>query len=280
MKKILFIGGSGFIGRNTIPYLAQEYDVVAPSRQECNLVDEKSVEDFLQKNSFSTIIHCASAHSSTYVLDNKTHFFSNLLRSYYNIAKHADKFERIFYFGSGAEYAKQYPIINISEDSIGVRIPQDEYGFAKYIINQDIIKSKNIYNMRIFGCYGPTDAKTKFIRDCIDACLEKRDITIRQNCMFDYIFVSDIANILSHFIKNKPLFHDYNVTTGIGIDLLTIAQRVKNLMNSSSSIVIYKEGWNNEYTSSNKRLLAEIGDYNFTSLDQGILRQIEWQKTL
>ena len=46
-------------------------------------------------------------------------------------------------------------------------------------------------------------------------------------------------------------------------------------MRISNQIVILNEGWTREYTGSNKRLLEEIGPFQFLSLDEGIAMQIE-----
>ena len=126
-------------------------------------------------------------------------------------------------------------------------------------MNQNARVSRNIYNLRIFGCYGPTDAKTKFIRDAIDCCFEDRPITIRQNCMFDYMYVEDLAYIACSLMEKENLaFHDYNVCSGKRISLLEIAEIVKKQLNNPYPIEIAKDGWNKEYTGDNSRLMKEI----------------------
>ena len=146
-------------------------------------------------------------------------------------------------------------------------------------MNEDARKSENIYNLRIFGCYGQTDAKSKFIRDAIDCCLENRAITIRQNCMFDYMYVTDLADVISKFIEKSPKFHDYNVCTGKKISLKEIAEVVAEQMHNAYPIEIAKAGWNKEYTASNKRLCDEFKNIVFTSIEDGIAQQIEWQRS-
>ena len=182
--------------------------------------------------------------------------------------------------GSGAEYNKQFDIISAKEEDIGKHIPHDAYGFAKYIMNQYARTSSNVYNFRLFGIYGPTDCKGKFIRDAIDCCLENRAVTIRQNCMFDYLYVDDLGHILAHFIEHEPQYHDYNICSGKRVSLLEIAKEVSSLMNNHLNPVIAKEGWNREYTGSNERLISEFPQFKFTSLEAGITKQIKWQREL
>ena len=46
MKKILFTGGTGFLGRNLIPLLSKKYHIFAPGRKELNLTDIKTLESY------------------------------------------------------------------------------------------------------------------------------------------------------------------------------------------------------------------------------------------
>lgn len=279
MKKILLTGGSGFIGRNILPLLRKKYCVVSPSRKELNLLDETAVVEYLKNGAFDVVIHCANSTPAKNPLDSQDRMLADSLRAYFNLRKCSDLYAKMLYLGSGAEYDKRFDISYVTEDEIGNTIPQDDYGFAKYIMNEDAKKSENIYNLRIFGCYGPTDAKSKFIRDAIDCCLEHRAITIRQNCMFDYMYVTDLADIVSKFIEKSPKFHDYNVCSGKKISLKEIAKIVAEQMHNLYPIEIAKDGWNKEYTASNRRLCDEFENIVFTGIEQGIAQQIEWQRS-
>lgn len=277
-KKVLVTGATGFIGRNIIPILAKNFDILAPRRNELNLIDKKSVEAYFTNNTFDIVIHCASANPGKNCLDKQENMESDIISAFDNLAMFAERVEKVICLGSGAEYDKNYDIKMITEEEIGRSIPDTAYGRAKYIINEKVRKSKNIYNLRIFGCYGPTDAKTKFIRDAIDCCLENKAITIRQNCYFDYMYVEDLAEIMKWFIENTPKYKDYNVVTGKPIDLLSIAKIISEKMDNTKGIEIANEGFNKEYTASNKRLLDEMKEFCFTPIEIGIAKQIEWQK--
>lgn len=277
-KRILLTGGTGFIGRNVISLLSEKYDICAPKRTELNLIDKASVKNYFFHNDFNVIVNCAAANPSKNSLDSEQTMESDIISAFDNLAEYSDKVEKILHLGSGAEYDKNFDIKMAKETEIGRSIPDSPYGRAKYFINEKIRKSKNIYNLRIFGCYGPTDAKSKFIRDAIDCCLDNRAITIRQNCYFDYIYVDDLAKIISWFIDNNPKYHDYNVVSGKPIDLYSIAKIVAEKMENKNGIIIAKEGLNKEYTASNTRLLAEMGNFYFTPIEQGIVKQIEWQR--
>jgi GDP-L-fucose synthase len=281
MKKILLTGGSGFIGRSLLPLLRQGYSVEAPPRSALDITEAAAVDAYLAANKFDILLHFASPNPGRTTLDGRESLLGDMLKGFANLHKHADKFDIFFYTGSGAEYDKTRDIKMAREEQIGQSVPQDDYGLGKYILNSLARASGNIYNLRIFGCYGPTDPKTKFIRDAIDCCLAGGPVTIKQDCFFDYTYVDDLARIIMHFIEDKPKYHDYNACAGTPTALSEIAKIVSAQMNINKPAVIAKPGFNKEYTASNKRLMAELGaGFKFTSLQEGISKQIIWQKNI
>lgn len=275
---MLLTGGTGFVGRNVLPALARQFSVDAPGRSELNLLDELSVEKLVRNGGYDVVVHLANSTPAKNALDKADRILADSLRAYFNLRRNADAFGKMLYIGSGAEYDKRYPIASASEADIGRRVPQDDYGFAKYVMNEDARHSANVYNIRVFGCYGPTDAKTKFIRDAIDCCLENRPITIRQDCLFDYMYVEDLAGAIAAMSAASLRHHDYNVCTGRRIALSEVAAEVARQMGNDRPVEIGKPGWNREYTASNARFMAEFPGFEFTSIEDGIARQIAWQK--
>ncbi len=278
MKKVLLTGGTGFIGRNILPILRERFDVTAPDRAALDLTDETAVAAYVENGRFDFIFHCANPNPSRNKADAPDRLGLDSLRGYFSLRRCAGSVEKMFYLGSGAEYDKRFDIVSAKEEDVGKHLPADDYGFAKYVMNEDARRSENVYNLRIFGCYGPTDPKTKFIRDAIDCCLENAPITIRQDCLFDYLYVDDLGRIACVLMEKALSFHDYNVCSGKRVALSEIAAVVKEQMNNPYPVDLKKDGMNKEYTGSNARLLKEIGSFAFTDLKDGVARQIAWQK--
>lgn len=282
MKKILLIGASGFVGRNIIDILREKFTVYAPSRSELELRDTTAVETCVKSGNFDVVVNCANPNpAKNSACDLQDNMAKDSLRIFMNFYRMQRYYEKMIYLGSGAEFNKQYDIKQIRESDMDhIPIPEDVYGCTKYIMNELARKSGNIYNLRLFGCYGPYDHESKFITHCIRCCLRNEPITIRQNCMFDYLHVYDLGKIISLAVTKPLKHHDYNAVSGRRISLEEIAQIVKDEMCSLQDIKISAPGWNREYTADVSRLKEFVSVQDFIPLEKGVRMQIEHERAV
>lgn len=279
MKRILLTGGAGFVGRNILSGLRKrpDYEVYAPTRYQLNTKNTLDVEQLLQSGKFDIVILAdipTPKHNSQQLEDD---IYGSCMLSFMNFYRMRGLVEKIIYFGSGAEFDKRRDIRLVSEEMWEYCQPADPYGLAKRQMNKLARSSDNIYNLRLFGCYGPSDAKRKFIAHCIECCIQKVPITIRQDCVFDYLYVEDLIPIIFYILESSPCFHDYNTCSGFPQSLLQIAEIVKRKMGRSDEILILSDEQGKEYTGSNSRLKREFPSHNFTSLENGIQLQINYE---
>lgn len=281
MKKILITGASGFIGRNLSEGLEQTYNIYNPDSKELNLFDDNAVSKYLKKNKFSIVIHCATHNATRTSTKELTKVLDRNLRMFFNVARCNSYFDRMFYFGSGAEYDMTYYIPKMKEEYFDTHVPTDDYGFSKYIMAKHISSTDNIYDLRLFGCFGKyEDWRIRFISNAICKTIFNMDITLYRNAYLDYLFVEDLVKIMKLFIEKKNLkFKHYNVCTGKSIDLLSIAKIVREVSRKNLKIKITKKGFKKENSGSNKRLLNEFGKVSFTSLRSSIKELMEWYKS-
>lgn len=271
---IFITGSNGFVGSHLKEYLLSHYDYsfFVPSSKELDLSDEKAVDKYILENKIDIIIHAANRGGGRDTTDMKSVTEYNL-RIFFNIAKHEKNVKKIISFGSGAEYGKHKPIIEAKEEEYWEALPLDEYGFYKSITSHYIERSQNIVQLRIFGAYGEYENyRYKFISNAIVKNLLHLPITINKNVYFDYIYIDDLLKIVDFFIHNEAKKKIYNVTTGAKVDLITLANLVNEISDFHSDISVINEGLNNEYTSNNKRLLKELGDFQFTSHKNAIAK--------
>ena len=76
--------------------------------------------------------------------------------------------------------------------------------------------------------------------------------------------------MIDWFIHNDAKEKIYNVTTGKKIDLISLAEYINKNSAFTSDIEVLNEGLNNEYTSSNIKLLTEMKRFTFTSHQDAI----------
>lgn len=137
MKKILFTGGSGFVGRNVLPFLKQNHCVAAPTRHELNLKDDRAIEEYIKSENFDVVIHCANPNPVKNAQeDSQSTMLEDSLRIFMNFYRVRAYYGKMLYLGSGAECDKTTDICNIDENNAQRLIPKDIYGFAKYIMNE------------------------------------------------------------------------------------------------------------------------------------------------
>jgi len=280
MKNILLIGASGFTGKNLKEYLdsfPEQYAIDAPSSKELDASDEIVVKTWLEKKHYDVVIHSAVYNPRVGVNKDGSKELDKNLRMFFNFERYQHLFGKMLYFGSGAEYDKRGDIQSVSEDDLGNGIPHTGYGLYKYIINKAIHNSNNIINLRVFGLFGKYENwKSTFISGACCKALKNVPITIRQNVYFDYLYIDDFCRIVHWFIDNQPQYKDYNVTSGKRVDLITIANMVNKVSEKGVPIIMCSDGLASEYTSSNTRLLEEIGDLTFSSHEDSIQHLYAW----
>lgn len=272
--KILVTGSTGFVGRNVKEYFLKytDYEVMAPNSKELDCLDEKRVKEYLQKHKFNMVLHFAVYGDGIDKTKDGTKLVEYNLRMFLNFAQHSDLYGKMIYTGSGAEYDKRFSIVKVREEDIGKTIPTDPYGVMKYTVGQLIEQSNNIYNLRLFGIFGPYEYwKTKFISNICCKAIKGLPLSIRQDCSFDYIWIEDFCRLLLAFIQLKaPKYHTYNAVSGMPVKLSELAQIVNQISGHSSSVYICREGMANEYTASNKRIMTELNNFQYTNIEQSV----------
>lgn len=269
--KIMITGTNGYIGRNLKEYFQGRYeDVCCPKRQELDLLDPQAVYEYLTQKEFDVIVHCAVTLLSV----------EQNLKMYFNIERCAQHFKKMLCVGSGAEYDMKNYIPKMKEEYFGKHIPQDIYGFSKYVIAKDIeSRRRNIYNLRVFGIYGKyEDYKRRFISNNISRVLCGLNISIKKNMYFDYLYIDDFSRIVEMFIQKDALKRSYNICTGEAIDLLTLAKIINQIHGKNLTINIKEEGLSAEYTGDNTLFLQEFGAFDFTQPEKAIKQLYYWYK--
>lgn len=259
MRRVLLTGAGphGFVGRNLAPALRERYEVFTPSSRELDLCDYDRLARYLEERRIDTVIHGAV---QSLLHTGPEDVMLHDLQMFYNLEKLSGQLEKVLYFGSGAEFDKRLPMENIREEELGRSVPASYYGLEKYIMALRARESRNIYNLRLFGIFGKYEHwQSKFISNLCCKAMYGLPLTIRQDCLFDYLYVEDLAPVVVWFLEHEPEHRDYNVCTGRPVSLREIAEAVLEVSGKTLPVEVAREGWNLPYTACNGRLAAEMG---------------------
>ena len=252
--------------------------MLAPSSAELDLLKERDVREYLTAHSFDVIVHTATTRSNRR-LAAPSDLLDRNCRMFFNLARNAGQFGKMVHFGSGAEYDRTDLPARVREDYFDTRVPTDAYGFSKYICAKYIERSDNIVDLRLFGVFGPyEDYTVRFISNACCRVLKGLPIVLRQDFVFDYLYVKDLAQIARWFIENDARHKAYNVCTGRPVVLTELARMVAEVSGCNPSVSVMHGGMGAKYTADNSRLLAEMGDYQFWDLRRAIDDLYSWYK--
>ena len=243
--------------------------LIPTNRSTLNVLNEQRVSDFLDKNNIDIVIHTAVSGGRRTKPDSIQTLIDNL-KMFHNLLVNKDKFKALIHFGSGAEFDRRADISLAKEGDESN--PIDYYGLSKKIINREIIKIDNFYNLRIFGCFGEKEDDHRFVKSCFQRLRENKRILIHQNRYMDFISVGDLCEVVRHYVDNydkKILQKEINLCYTNKVSLLDIANKINVLFDmASDNVLINKEGYHTEYTGDGTRL-SKL-NLNLTGLDKSL----------
>ena len=280
-KSILITGSTGFIGKNLKEQLSDFYQIYAPTSDELDLCNQEKVEEYFIRNEINTILHTASYRGKRGERYSDSKVLETGLRMYANLERCSHLYDKMYYFGSGAEYDCRYYQPFMKEEYFGNHIPQDGYGFYKYLLSKQCTQKDNIYDFRLFGVYGKYEDWTRrFISNNICRALKGKSMTLSRNVYFDYIYIDDLVQIMKWFIEHEPKHRHYNVCRGEHIDLLSLGNLIREVMHIDRPLEVAEDGYKLEYSGNNERVLEEMGGYSFRPYRETIAELVAYYKNI
>lgn len=263
--KVFLTGGRGFIGRNLIEGLSSDMEIVAPTSRELDLTDQVAVERFIKGHGFDVVLHTATWNATANSPKDTQLVLEKNLVMFFNLVRMREHFGKMVYYGSGAEYDRRNYVPFMKEEYFDKHVPVDQYGLSKYIMSKYVEGADNIVDLRVFGCFGPyEDWEIRFISNAMCKALHGLPITLRQNVYFDYLWVGDLVQMTEWAMRGRTKFRHYNVCSGTHIDLISLANMVREVCGSDIPVIVAQEGMKTEYSGDNARMMREMDGFAVT----------------
>ena len=126
--KILFTGSRGNLGKELIPFLEEDHLVHYCDIDYANF---DCVNSFFRNREIDFIIHAAIRGGRRVRADIADDFYNNMMMFECLASQNVPMINLC----SGAAYGRKDDIMSASEKDFGKRIPEDYYGFSKYLIS-------------------------------------------------------------------------------------------------------------------------------------------------
>lgn len=278
MQRVLLTGSRGFIGRNLVTLLNNDYEILTPSSQELDLTDTLAVQKYLDEHPIDAVIHSATTPGHRNALP-VSDLVARNLRMFHNLMRCREAYGKFLYLSSGAIYDMRSYQDRMSESYFDTSVPIDPHGFSKYVIGKFAELNTSVVELRLFGVFGPhEDYAIRFISNAICKALKGMPITLRQDRLFDYLYIDDLAPILRHFLSASPSHNIFNVTPDESVSLLMVAELIRELTGAEVPILVGETGLGLPYTGDNSRLREEVPNIEFSPIREAIKKLIEWYR--
>ena len=252
--------------------MKEYYDFYSPSHNELDVLNYNKLNDYINNIKPDIIIHTAILGGRRTIEETSDVVYKNLLM-FENIIKCSQNIKMIINLDSAAIYDRKTDIMNRKEDDLNT-IPEDYYGFSKYIIYNRSLNHNNVYNFRIFNIFHTNEEKDRFIKACFNAKKNNTEFIIQDDKYFDFVYEDDFIKIVKYYLNN---FDNINLKKTINIcykhkiKLSEIAHLIENINEYKKiNIKIINNESKNNYCGNNT-LLDNI---NFIELD-GLKKSLE-----
>lgn len=202
--KVLFTGHRGFLGREIIPELEKDCEIVL---YQGDLRDFHALSEFVILNKVNRIIHAAVRGGRRTQVDT-FHVLVENLQVGTNIIRLGLP---TLAFCSGAIYGRQENIYLAKESSSASRYPTDFYGQSKFLFREIAKDYPNIHLVRFFNVFGVTETPERFLRANVVRHRNRTPIQVYQDFRMDFFYVKDSIDYLKAWLLDKSLPREINM---------------------------------------------------------------------
>ena len=271
---ILITGANGFLAKELNDYFSnseKDYKIFLTTRKNMDVTNYEDVKRMFENNNIDIVLHTAVQGGKRGHYEKIDDFMNNIMM-FQNLLKFKEHFKFMFNFGSGAEFDRRFNINNKIEIDIWNQTPKDLYGLAKNLITRSIYEiDSNVFNLRLFGCFGVHEEPQRLFRTCYDNFSKGINANITQDKYMDYFYAQDVGRVIENIIENYNIYdipRDLNLSYADKYKLSDYAHMIKDLTKNTDDVIIESESIANSYTGDS--FLIEDLQINLIGLERGI----------
>jgi GDP-L-fucose synthase len=300
METILVTGGSGLVG-NAIKKVSKKYNYnfIFISSKDFNLLNMDETREMFEKYKPTFVIHLAGYVGGLYRnMNNKVDMLEKNLLINFNVIKCAHDYQvkKMVACLSTCIFPNEisYPIDENMLHNGAPHFSNDAYAYAKRMIEIHCRAYRENYGDHFIcitptNIYGPHDnfdlenghVLPSLIHKCFLAKQQNNDFVIRGSGrpLRQFIYSEDLADLIMIILEKSN--EDNTIISVPEKDeksIEYIARIIAKSFNYENKLKFDENFSDGQYkkTVSNKKLQNLIGDYEFTSLEDGIQKTVEW----
>lgn len=251
-SKVFLTGGTGLIGKETIPCLLksgfevyaltigneQDYDGVHYIK--ANLFDKKALDKVLSEIKPEYMLHYAWLSTGLFNDNSNFDFLTASIDLLKLFVQYGGK--RVVMAGTYAEYGYRNEILEESMPAVPINIYSQCKDFVHKI--SDLYCSNNGVSFgwgRIFSAFGKETDPRRLTSDVINHLRIDQPVTIRSGSLIrDYIYTKDIASAFVKFLTSD-VKGVVNICTGKETTIRDYVMKIARLMNKEDLIVFNEQ---------------------------------------
>lgn len=305
--KILVTGGAGFIGSNLCDYLLSKNHQLVVIDDLCSgckenltgildLIEfyESKLESFdLEKLvNIDAVVHLAAQASVPVSISDFYRSTSTNVLSTIKLVEYCKTFDLPLIYASSSAVYGNLPVGDDEEVAVDLLSP---YATDKYVSELYSAMAHRLYGLssiglRFFNVYGPRQDPSSPYSGVIsifaDRLLNSEDIKINGGHQSrDFVYVNDVAHVIHQAIQlaaTETVCDVVNVLTGNTMSIEALADKMIKVTGAHSH-KIYKDlmpgdPLRSAGTAEKMMKLFEINLQDFTSLDDGLIRTLDYLK--